>query len=484
MSTNHVFISTTIPYVNARPHIGFALELVQADVTARIARIRGAEVFFQSGTDENSLKNVLAAEAKGRSTLDHVNENAQAFYDLARGLGISINAFVRTASDDHRKSVGRFWSRLNSGDLQTKIYEGSYCVGCEDFIRETDLVSGLCPDHQLKPDRILEQNLFFRLSQYQSELYRLIESDQILICPAFRKPEVLNFISSGLTDISITRPKDRAGGWGIPVPGHPDHVVYVWIDALINYVTGALPDKTSAWLSASNRIQFIEKNVWKFHAVYWPALLLAAGLPLPNQIVIHGFLTENGQKISKSTGGAFDPSTLIREFGTDSVRFFLLRAFSPFDDGDFSKANLQSAHNTYLVNGLGNLVSRLLALADRAKIHRSEIRSASVGFSGLQEFQNRLDQFRFDEALRLLWREFDRINAEIAQSRPWECRSGYRLDIARWLSELRDTNLWLAAFLPGTAEKIEARLSGFSSGLDSELSAGSTDRTHLFVRSR
>ncbi|MFN8792537.1 MAG: methionine--tRNA ligase [Bdellovibrionales bacterium] len=298
------FISTSIPYVNASPHVGHAQEFVLADALARFYRQKSAQVIFQSGTDENAFKNVLSAQAAGIETKAFVDQNAKAFYDLLALLDVKVDFFVRTSSDDHARSVDAFIRRLDPNDLYCGGYSGLYCQGCEDFYSPSDLVNGLCPDHQKAPDKIEEKNVFFKLSKYQEAIFKLIESDRVLIQPDTRKKEILNFISAGLKDISLSRSSSRSSGWGLAFPGHPDQVVYVWIDALINYLTGAGFGRNENWRTLWSddvyKIHVIGKNVWKFHAIYWLGLLLSANLPLPNEIFIHGFLTNRGVKICYS----------------------------------------------------------------------------------------------------------------------------------------------------------------------------------------
>ena len=303
------YITTTIPYVNARPHIGHALELVQADVLARYHRGRGDAVRFQAGTDDNSLKNVLAAGAAGVGVREFVDRNAEAFGALGGALSLSVDDFIRTSRDPrHRPGVEAFW-RACSGDLYRQQYTGLYCTGCEQFYRPAELRDGRCPEHGTEPEQVSEENWFFRLSRYAAPLREAITSGRLRIEPAGRRNEVLALIDGGLADFSVSRPAGRAGGWGIPVPGDPAQVVYVWFDALCNYVTALGygqdgPARGEAyrrwWAGAGNRVHLLGKGVLRFHAVYWPAMLLASGQQLPTGIFVHDYLTAAGRKISKS----------------------------------------------------------------------------------------------------------------------------------------------------------------------------------------
>ena len=377
MTAQRIYLSTTIPYVNSRAHIGHALELVQADVLARHHRRIGDEVRLQSGTDDNSLKNVLAAEAEGISTRELVNRNASAFAGLREHLSLSFDDFIRTSSDPrHRPGVERLWHACQAnGDLYRKTYEGRYCIGCEQFYTDDELADGNCPEHGTPAQQVAEENWFFRLSRYAGQLHDLISSGQLRIEPASRRNEVLGFIAGGLEDFSASRSVARARGWGIAVPGDPSQVIYVWWDALGNYVTslnfGAGRDGADRadyerwWTDADRRVHVVGKGVLRFHAVYWPAILLSAGQPLPTEIFVHDYLTANGRKISKSAGplDSTDPVALATTYGADALRWWLLRDVPRVGDADFSVEKLIARANTDLANGLGNLINRVVSLA-------------------------------------------------------------------------------------------------------------------------
>jgi methionyl-tRNA synthetase len=382
MTTQRVYLSTTIPYVNSRAHVGHALELVQADVLARHHRRIGDEVRLQSGTDDNSLKNVLAAQAEGISTRELVNRNASAFAGLREHLSLSFDDFIRTSSDPrHRPGVERLWRACEaSGDLYRKSYQGLYCVGCEQFCAEAELTDGNCPDHGTPPQPVSEENWFFRLSRYAGQLHDLISSGKLRIEPSGRRNEVLGFIAGGLEDFSASRSITRARGWGIGVPGDPSQVIYVWWDALGNYITslnygaehyGASgtrgADYRRWWAGADRRVHVVGKGVLRFHAVYWPAILLSAGEPLPTEIFVHDYLTIDGRKISKSAPGQApdgnDPVALSDRYGPDALRWWLLREVPRIGDTDFTVDKLIARANEDLANGLGNLVNRVVSLA-------------------------------------------------------------------------------------------------------------------------
>jgi methionyl-tRNA synthetase len=452
-----IFITTTIPYVNAAPHIGFALELVQADVIARHRRLCGDDVCFQTGTDENAFKNVSSARERGVPVRALVDENAARFRALADLLDISIDQFVRTTTDTHHAAVTTLLARLRPEDVYRRAYYGLYCELCEDFFSRGDLVEGRCPDHGTPPIALAEENVFFRLSRYQEAIRELIATNRLVVVPEARRLEVLRFVERGLVDISISRDARRCEGWGVPFPGDPSQVVYVWIDALINYLTKA----GHQYWDAANTIHFIGKNVWKFHAVYWPALLLSAGLSLPEQIVVHGFLTNDGRKISKSTGDAVDPTEYVRRVGVDGVRYFLLRHVRPFEDTDFSTERLDAAYQADLVHGIGNLVSRVTALCEAANVGGS---SASTLLPAHGGYRQHLTTFRFDLALAEIWSEITALNQEISATKPWDdvrtgCLTTARAKLLPVVERLGSISHWLAPFLPSTSAAIRVQLS-------------------------
>ena len=363
------YITTSIPYVNAAPHVGFALELVQADAYARHYRLLGRYVRFQCGTDDNSLKNVRSAEAAGLSIVDFVGANADRFERLGARLDISNDEFIRTSGNPgHIACVHSLWNACaKNGDLYRKAYEGLYCVGCEQFYEPSELNDGCCPEHGIPLETVKEENWFFRLSRYGDRILQLIERGDLKIIPTHRRNEVIALLRRGIDDISVSRSAERARGWGVPVPDG-NEVVYVWFDALANYLTGLGHGSNPQlfqryWNGAGERIHVVGKGISKFHAIYWPAILLSAGLPLPSSILVHGYVTVDGKKIGKSSGNSIDPERLIDLYGTpDALRYYLLRHIRSGDDGDFSSERLEAAWSGELAGQLGNLANRVLAL--------------------------------------------------------------------------------------------------------------------------
>ena len=454
------YVTTSIPYVNGRPHVGFALELVQADVIARYHRLLGRKTRLQTGTDENAFKNVLCAGQQGLATAELVRRNAQLFRRLADVLHVGADDFVRTTEARHCRAVQHLWSQVRDGDLYQESYRGLYCTGCEDFYLERDLVQGRCPDHGLRPIEVEESNYFFRLSAYQEKIAQWIHSEKVRIEPPERRREILRFVQDGLRDISISRSADRVHGWGIPVPGDASQIVYVWIDALINYISGpgfgSGQDWCRIWNQEVKKIHVIGKNVWKFHAVYWPALLLSAGLPLPDEILVHGFLTENGRKISKSVGNGIDPFAAVENYGADAVRYYLLRGFSTFADGDFSDEQLGQIYHADLANGLGNLVSRLTALGERGAQERCSFLKLPPPPKG---YADAVADYAFGRALESLWATVGRLNRDIDAHRPWDWLKQGKKDklnahLNLWLQDLYGVGYWLEPFLPVTSRRI------------------------------
>lgn len=482
----HFYITTAIPYVNGDPHLGHALELVQADVLARHRRQRGDSVRFLTGTDDNALKNVVAASAAGLPVADLVAQNANQFAALATQLRLSNDDFIRTSTDPrHRPGVERLWRACaESGDLYQRDYEGLYCLGCEAFLAPDDLIEGVCPEHRRAPEPIVEPNWFFRLSRHQEALLGLVESGDLRIEPEHRRNEVLTFIRAGLTDFSVSRTQERARGWGIPVPDDPTQVVYVWFDALGNYITAldyaGDADAYRAWWRQSNeRLHVIGKGIVRFHAIYWPAILRSAGEPLPTTIFVHDYLTVDGQKLSKSLGKAIDPSQLVERYGADALRWWFLRDVPRNGDSDFREELLVGRANE-LADGLGNLVNRTIALIGRSlpdglretRDIPPEAEELSAQSGGLPAaIDKALSVCDLRAATAAIWEVVSEANRFVSVTEPWElakrarggdAEASERLDgvLAVLFVTCRVIARELDPFLPDAAQRIASALDG------------------------
>jgi len=452
------YITTAIPYVNASPHIGFALELVQTDVVARYYRQKGREVFFLTGSDENSLKNVQAAEKEGIKTNELVDRNTKKFIELTKVFNISNDDFVRTTETKHFKCAQKLWSACRPEDIYKKKYKGLYCVGCEQFYTEKELVDGKCLEHQKEPEVIEEENYFFKLSSYQEKLEKLIESDEYKITPTSRKNEILSFIKMGLDDFSISRSQARAKNWGVPVPGDESQVMYVWFDALSNYLTGldygGDEKKFKAFWPAD--VHVVGKGIIRFHAVYWPAILLSAGLPMPKQLFVHGYINIGGAKMSKSLGNVIDPFKLVEKYGVEPVRYYLLRYIHPVQDSDFSIEKFEESYTADLANGLGNLVNRVAGL-----IEQNDIKiKLKIKHQESSELDKLIGRFAFDQALKYIWEKISQVDGYISAKKPWVLAKDGQLKeltiiLQKAVDDILEIIYLLQPFLPETTEKIE-----------------------------
>ncbi len=465
------YLTTAIPYVNAHPHLGFVLEVVQADAYARFLRARGDEVYFVTGTDENSLKNVISARKRGITPQQLVDNNSALFRQLKTVFHLSYDDFIRTTEARHQQGVAKLWRAIQQkGDIYKKKYKGLYCVECEAFYKPEDLIDGLCPIHHTKPEVVEEENYFFRLSRYQKQLGEIITNNHLEIIPAKRKQEMLYFLKEGLEDFSISRSQKRAGNWGIPVPGDPQQVIYVWIDALSNYINALnyYQDDNILfkkwWRQADKIIHFIGKGINRFHSIYWPGLLLSAGLRLPTTIFVHGYLTINGEKISKSLGNGIDPFLIAQQYDPEVIRYFLLREISPFEDGDFSEHRLQERYNGDLSRGIGNLLSRVLALGEGltqgiilSKITGSWQRLVKETYD---IYEQEMQEFRFNNALAVVSTLASKSDYYISQEKPWACSDKEKLQqiMANLVYALSYISLMLFPAMPQSSQAILSSL--------------------------
>lgn len=451
------YITTSIAYVNAPPHLGFALELVQADTVARWHRQKGDEVFFLTGADEHGAKIVRAAEAAGKGIKQFVDVNAAKFQALKDLLNISWDDFIRTSDQKkHWPNVKKLWGALvKKGDIYKKIYKGLYCVGHEAFVTEKDLHDGICKDHGKQPEVIDEENYFFRLSKYAKEIESRIKNQELRIIPEGRATEILNFIKGGIEDISFSRPRKDLQ-WGIPVPNDDSQTIYVWADALTNYLY-----PKNQWPAD---VHFIGKDILRFHALYWPAMLLSAGLSLPKSIFVHGHITVEGQKMSKTLGNVIDPVELVKKYGADAARYYLLREIPPTDDGDFSYKKFEERYNADLANGLGNFAARVLTLASSLRGVRQSADDEAIStiiLEKIHETKNKvgkkIGEYKFHEALAAIWELITFGDQYLNEKKPWSANqeSGIRNQvISNSLYILKNVAELLQPFLPETAEKI------------------------------
>ena len=457
------YVSTPIYYVNDKPHIGHTYSTVAADILARYHRMLGEEVMFLTGTDENSQKGVDAAEAAGKDTQEYIDEMAARWQQTFDSLGFTNNDFIRTTEDRHVAAATKFFKKVHdNGDIYEGEYEGLYCTGCEAFLQEADLEDGKCPNHKKEPEQIKEKNYFFKLTKYRDQLLEHIEKNPEFIMPEARRNEVISYIDNFMEDISISRSSMK---WGIPVPIDEEQRIYVWFDALINYIsaigyTEETEDFEKFWPAD---VHIVGKDIIKFHCALWPAMLMAAGLPLPKTVFAHGFFTINGDKISKSLGNAIDPVELTEKVGIDPMRYFLMKEIHFGEDGDFSEQRLIERYNGELANDLGNLLSRTLAMTE--KYFDGKVPEKADGFlaGAWPSYHEAMRTLRFHDALEVTWKIIRQANQFVEQQKPWELA---KLDDKKTLGEtmyvlletLRHIAWMVYPFMPTTSEKMFEQL--------------------------
>ena len=452
------YITTTLPYVNADPHIGFAFEIVEADIIARWQRLQKREVFFTTGTDEHGQKIFQKAEAEGKDVQAYVDHFAGRFEKLKEGLNLSNDAFIRTTDAAHVEAAQELWRRCAAkGDIYKKKYKGLYCVGDEAFIKESDLVNGRCPNHPtMEPIEIEEENYFFKLSAYQEKLLSYLSNESVIL-PDWRRDEAINFVKGGLEDFSISREKARMS-WGVPVPGDDAQVMYVWFDALANYIsTLGWPDEEGNFKKFWHEgevVQLAGKDQVRFQSVMWQAMLMSADIKNTDTVVYHGFITSGGQKMSKSLGNVIDPFSLIEEYGTDAVRLLLARHVHPFEDSDITLERLQELYNADLANGLGNLASRIMQLAQT-----NLEKPVEVGYPGYpKEFAEAIEAYELNRALDYVFMRIQALDQRITQEQPFKViktdpEKGKEM-ITALVKELAAIDLMLEPIIPDTSSKI------------------------------
>jgi len=448
------YITTTAPYVNADPHIGFALEIIQSDAIARYKKLTGYDVAFGFGTDEHGLKIYRKALENKKEPLAYCDEFAKKFDDLKASLNLSTTHFIRTTDPKHIKAAQEFWKLCyQKGDIYKKNYKVKYCVGCELEKTDSELVENKCPVHpNLTIEIIEEENYFFRFSKYQDKLLKLYADDPLFVLPKNRLLEIKTFVEKGLQDFSISRQTEKMP-WGVPVPNDDKHVMYVWFDALVFYISNiGWPENKEAFEKWWPVVQLAGKDNLRQQSAIWQAMLFSAGLPHSKQIRIHGFITAQGAKMSKSLGNVINPFDLVNQFGTDAVRYYLLKEIPTFDDGDFSKERMKEIYNSDLANELGNLVSRITTIAALDQIYLKQSVPEPV-FS--KELDGLFESGQLDAVIKLIWDDIRKLNKKVNDFEPWKKAANDRkLFLEEMLKSMHLVAYQLLPFIPESAEKI------------------------------
>jgi methionyl-tRNA synthetase len=462
-----VYLTTTLPYVNADPHMGHALEFVQADILARYYKLRGHEVFFNTGTDEHGQKIYDKAREAGKDPQSYADEYARKFRGLKGKLGLSDDIhFVRTTDEHHKAAAQEFWGRCdNAGDIYKKYYKVRYCIGCEMAKTDSELDKGKCAIHPSYALEIRdEENYFFKFSKYQKYLLEFYEKTPDFVVPDYRFNEIKSFVGRGLEDFSISRLRSKMP-WGVAVPGDTEHVMYVWFDALINYIsTLGWPENIGQFekfwgrKDVPNAVQFAGKDNLRQQSAMWQAMLMSAGLPTSRQIMIHGFITSGGQKMSKSIGNVVDPLAIVAEYGTDALRYYLARHIHPFEDSDFTMDKFKEAYNANLANGIGNLTARVMKLSEKRKIKNEKRQFKNQKLIEMAEartviFQEALEQYNVQQAADCVWDIIQAADRYITETKPWEGEKVEEIDdLVALLGKIADL---LVPILPDTSMKIK-----------------------------
>jgi methionyl-tRNA synthetase len=456
------YVTTSIPYVNAEPHLGHGMEFVMADVLARNSRQLGQETILSIGSDEHGGKVAKKAKEKGLEPKAFTDELSQKFRDLAKDLNISNDKFIRTTDPEHEKRSQQIWTAL-SNDIYKKKYVGWYCTGDEAFFTEAVVKAnnGICPAHNIPYEKVEEENYFFRLSKYNEEIKDAIKTDKLRIIPKTRKNEILNVIEDGLDDISISRPKDKIS-WGIAVPGDDTQVIYVWFEALLNYITVlGYPEGQEFKDFWPANYQVIGKDILRFHAAIWPGILLALKLPIEKNLYAHGFINVDNQKMSKSIGNVVAPKDIVDRYSSDAFRYFFLRHIPSYEDGDFTWQKFHEAYQNELGNELGNAVQRTVAMIVSYEDGKFEKTSKQL----TPEVKAAIDECHFDRALELIWDKVRGLNQYIDERKPWTLHKEGNIEELRTVlnsqvDQILGINEDLKAFLPHTTERIEKLFEG------------------------
>ena len=463
---SNFYITTSIPYVNGEPHVGHAFEYIAADVIARYMRQYKTPVLFAAGTDEHGGKIAEKATELKLTPKQLSDQMSKTFIDMLKELRISNDLFIRTTDEKHVKTAQAIWKALAKYIYKDK-YVGWYCTGCEAFYPENVVKAdkGVCPVHDRPYEKVEEENYFFKLSAFAAKVKEAIESDAVRILPESRKHEILNVINAGLSDISISRPKDKLS-WGIPVPGDDNQVMYVWFEALMNYITvlGYPSAKEFKEFWPAN-VQVIGKDILRFHAAIWPAMLLGLGLPLPKLIYVHGHLAVEGKKMSKSLGNVIAAKDVVAKYGVDPTRYYFMRHMPAYEDGDFSWERLEAAYNSELADQLGNAVSRTAAMIKNYQ--NGLIGNIPDAKHDVAPYREAIENCRFDIALEHVWEQVRGLNQYIEEAKPWLIAKAGDKDhlrevLAYLVANLLEISILLEPFLPDTAAKIKAT---FESGV-------------------
>lgn len=457
--SNSYYVTTSIPYVNGEPHLGHAMEFVMGDALARYARQQGKTVLFSTGTDEHGGKIAEKAAELKLTPQALADQMSQKFQDLAKTLNISNDRFIRTTDQAHEQRAQLIWKAL-AKDIYKAKYTGWYCTGDEEFFTETQVKAnnGICPDHNRPYEKIEEENYFFALSKYTAPIKNAIEQNEFLIIPATRRNEVLSLLEAGLEDISISRPQDKIG-WGIPVPGDKTQVMYVWFEALMNYITVlGYPEHADFKQFWPANVQIVGKGISRFHAAIWPGMLLSLGLPIEKALYVHGYVTVNDQKMSKSLGNSVSPTEIISKYGADAFRYYFLRHIPSYGDGDFSWEAFERAYNNELANELGNAVQRTVAMIQ--KYQNGLIGDIPPAEHDMAQYRQAMENFQFDRALDEVWEQVRGLNQYIDEEKPWMIakendEEHLREVLAYQASALLEIAELLQPFLPAAATKIQ-----------------------------